>query len=211
MRTRIGTVGIVVALASFLSLLFLFLGDTLKPSGVVPTPFGPIEVYAALVASFGAFVLAVAARAFRWNGAATSVAVTYWILRQAALWFVPWSTDLMVHVEGQTYRSTAPPFSVAPYAMPSWLILAAVMVDLMVWLARRRGVSPTWPAILALAVGFTVIGLVDLPWVKPLEDRYSLYLGMRTVFASLPLIAPVVVVTGWLGIGTGRALAEVRR
>jgi hypothetical protein len=201
--------GALVGMASMLGLLFVNLGQALSPEGLRQGLFGSFALYPVLVALFGAFVLVGAALAFRWPGAATGTAVVYLLFRQVLFAFVPPAVDAVVRLEGQTYRQTARIETFVPFAMPQWLILAAVLLDLVVWLVRRRG----WPLRTAVAIsavaGFLAVAALDTNWMAFGMTDVPTVDGRSILAASLPWTGVGAIAGSWLGIVLGTSLRRV--
>jgi hypothetical protein len=200
--------GVPVGLAVVLSLLFVNLTQAVTPDGLRQGLFGPFALYPILVALFGSFVLVGAALSFRWPGAATGTALVYLLLRQVLFAFVPPAVDAVVRLEGQTYRPTAPIVTFVPFAMPQWLILAAVLLDLAVWLARRRG----WPlgvvVVTSTVAGFLVVAALDTNWMAFGMAKFPTFDGRSVLAASLPWTGLSAIVGSWLGVVLGASLRE---
>jgi hypothetical protein len=200
--------GVLAGLASVLGLLFVNLTQAVTPDGLRQGLFGPFALYPILVALFGSFVLVGAALSFRWPGAATGTALVYLLLRQVLFAFVPPAVDAVVRLEGQTYRPTAPIVTFVPFAMPQWLILAAVLLDLAVWLARRRG----WPlgavVVTSTVAGFLVVAALDTNWMAFGMAKFPTFDGRSVLAASLPWTGLSAIVGSWLGVVLGASLRE---
>ena len=193
-------------MASVLGLLFVNLTQAVAPDGLRQGLFGPFALYPVLVALFGAFVLAGAALAFRWSGAATGTVLVYLLLRQVLFVFVPPAVDAVVQLEGQTYRTAAPIETFVPFAMPQWLIVAAVLLDLAVWLARRRG----WPlravVVISAVAGFLAVAALDTNWIAFGMAKFPTFDGRLILAASLPWTVVGAIVGSWFGLVLGASL-----
>jgi hypothetical protein len=204
--SRVGRTGVLVGLASVLGLLFVNLGQALTTDGLTQGLFGPFALYPVLVALFGAFVLAGAALAFRWPGAAMVTVLVYLLFRQVLFAFVPPAVAAVVQLEGETYRRTAPIETFVPFAMPQWLILAAVLLDVAVWLARRRG----WPlrAVVAISAvaGFLAVAALDTNWMAFGMAKFPTIDARSILAASLPWTGMGAIVGSWFGLVLGASL-----
>jgi hypothetical protein len=208
-------VGTTLSLASLLSLLLTFAIQAYDPEGLVRGPFGLFEVYPVMTAVFGAFVLAAAPLAFRRPGSATAVALAYLLIRQAMFWFVPRATDWLVQVERQSYRAGGHHLPVAPDHTPQWPVLAAVLIDLAVWLALRRG----WPVglltTLAAIAGFLIVARLDSGWMARFQGAgfqraYGPFDVAAVLRASYPWTALGALAGAWFGLGLGESLRRLK-
>jgi hypothetical protein len=204
--SRVGQTGAVVGLATVLGLLTVNLTQAVTPDGLQQGLFGPFALYPVLMALFGAFILIGAALAFPWPGAATGTALVYLLLRQVLFSFVPWAVDTVVRLEGQTYRLTAPIETFVPFAMPQWLILAASLIDVSVWLARRR----SWPlrtvVVITAVAGFLAVAVLDTNWMAFGLAKFPTIDGSSILAASLPWTGVGAIMGSWFGVVLGASL-----
>ncbi|HEV2235921.1 MAG TPA: hypothetical protein VGR57_04585 [Ktedonobacterales bacterium] len=216
---RAGELGALLAGAVAAGTLLLFLDAAFGRMEI--NLFGlPLNVFPVMCAGFGAFPLAVVARAHPWRWAACLTAAGFYALDLLVFFAIPRLTDALVVAEQQTYRFDRPRFADVSLLWPITLIIGALALDLAVRAARRRG----WSAVatrrrlaLAAAVGFTLVVLLD-PWftlgsfrnfVAHLELKGAMRLA--SYLASLALGALAGLVAGWLGAATGESLAGIER
>ncbi len=103
---RAATVGVVLALATVLSLFTLLLFDALERKNFIDLGFMSISVFPLLSGILVAFTLVAAAYAIPWRWAATSVSVCYLLLAGIMAMFVQPATDWLLTVERLRYRDT---------------------------------------------------------------------------------------------------------
>ncbi|HEY7984745.1 MAG TPA: hypothetical protein VID73_11290 [Ktedonobacterales bacterium] len=180
----------------------------------------PLNVFPVMCAGFGAFPLAVVARAHPWRWAASSAAAGFYALDLLLFVAIPPLTDALVRAEQQTYRNGAPGIVVVSLIWPLTLILGALALDLTVGAARRRGWSASTTRrrlALAAAAGFTLVVLLD-PWFTLASFRtFVARLGLAGATVPLSYVASVALgmlaalAAGWLGAATGESLAGIER
>ena len=169
---------------------------------------------------FGAFPLAIAARAHPWRWAASGIAAVYCALDLLLFLAVPPLTDALVVAEQQTYRNGRPQMVVVSVIWPLSLIVAAVLIDLAARAARQHA----WPyrlarrrIVLAATIGFVLVPLLD-PWFELLSFKtFVTRLSLSgaaipvTFVASLALGALGALVASWLGADVGESLRGTER
>jgi hypothetical protein len=168
-------------------------------------------LYPVLLAFALPAALVSAALAGRRPGAATLAALTYSLVRQAMFVLVPPAMDLLVAAEGLAYRPTAPQHVVWPSGIPSSLLAAAVVLDLVGWTTRRRGGDGARAVIAAGVLVAVALTFWDRPWAATLP-RFHPGLDVAAMHLNA---APVAVVAALLGAGLamllGRGLTSARR
>src|SRR5260370_34083865 len=169
---------------------------------------------------FGAFPLAIAARAHPWRWAASGIAAVYYALDLLLFLAVPPLTDALVVAEQQTYRNGRPQMVVVSVIWPLSLIVAAVLIDLAARAARRHA----WPyrlarqrIVLAATIGFVLVPLLD-PWFELLSfktfvTRLSLSgAAIPVTFVASPALGALgALVASWLGADIGESLRGTER
>src|SRR5260221_1749595 len=172
---RAATLGVVLALATVLSLFTLLLFDALKGKNFIDLGFMSISVFPLLSGMLVAFTLVAAAYAIPWRWAATFVSVCYLFLAGIMAVFVQPATDWLLAAERLHYRE-APPFT--SVVALEWFITPLVVAILIVVIMRRarrkqwsRGRLTLILALTALLAGlFPVVSIFPLlPSALPLE------------------------------------------
>ncbi len=107
---RAATLGVVLAMATVLSLFTLLLFDALSRDHVIDLGFITLNVFPLLSGLLVAFTLVAAASAIPWRWAATSVSVCYLVLAGIMALFVQPATAWLLSVEHLKYRQ-APLFT----------------------------------------------------------------------------------------------------
>src|SRR5439155_23721639 len=103
---RAATLGVLLALATVVSLFTLLLFDALGRKNVINLGFMSINVFPLLSGMLVAFTLVAAAYAIPWRWAATSVSVCYLLLAGIMAVFVQPATDWLLSIERLRYRET---------------------------------------------------------------------------------------------------------
>src|SRR5260221_3274310 len=180
---RAATLGVVLALATVLSLFTLLLFDSLKGKNFIDLGFMSISVFPLLSGMLVAFTLVAAAYAIPWRWAATFVSVCYLFLAGIMAVFVQPATDWLLAAERLHYRE-APPFT--SVVALEWFItplVVAILIDVLMRRARRkqwsRGKLTLFLALTALLAGvLPVVSIYPLlPVVLPLELVIAGYLA----------------------------------
>jgi hypothetical protein len=216
---RAGNLGALLALAVAAGTLLLFLDAAFGQMHL--NFFGlPLDIFPVMAAGFGAFPLAIAARAHPWRWAATFVTAGFYAFDLLLFLTIPPLTDALVRAEHEAYRRGHPGTVVVSVIWPISLVAGALALDLVARAARRRG----WSAAdtcrrmaYAAAVGFTLVVLLD-PWFTLASFRNFVdWLGLEgaavrvTYVASVALGALAALVAAWLGAATGESLRENER
>jgi hypothetical protein len=184
---RAATVGVVLALATVLSLFTLLLFDALKDKNFINLGFLSINVFPLLSGLLVAFTLVAAAYAIPWRWAATFVSGCYLLLAGIMAVFVQPATDWLLSVERLQYRD-APPFT-SVVALEWFLtpVVVAILIDVIMHRARRK----QWPqGKLTLLLALTALLSAALPVVfffPLLPVALALQLGLAGSLASLLL------------------------
>lgn len=200
---RLMELGFAAQLAITLAALMLFLPQANIAEGLVKIGGYDVVLYPVLVALTLPLGLLTALLVTRQPGMATAVALVFLALRQALFWFVPWAMDVTVAAEGLSYRAGATDVVITPYAYPATVLLAALVLDAVAVLVRRRR-SNRW--LLLAAVGTALIpALLDRPWVASMTAWY--YPTLDTG-AALRHTIPLIVVGAALGAGAALLLSR---
>ena len=101
---RAASLGVVLALATVLSLFTLLLFDALADKNFINLGFMSFDVFPLLSGLLVAFTLVAAAYAIPWRWAATAVSVCYLVLAGIMALFVQPATDWLLTVERLNYR-----------------------------------------------------------------------------------------------------------
>jgi hypothetical protein len=133
----------------------------------LPLPVDPTVVG---IIFFSALLLVTGAGTLRRPGAAIRIAAVLGSLQAFLWWFSPWAAHTYATAVGLPLRDgLTPKPPELPGAMPMFLIVAAVVVEVLFWLARNRGFNAGRAFLLAgTAAGFIVA--VTLPLQQVLTD-----------------------------------------
>src|SRR5438876_4705297 len=135
---RAATLGVVLALATVLSLFTLLLFDALGRKNFINLGFMSINVFPLLSGLLVAFTLVTAAFAIPWRWAATLVSVCYILLAGIMAVFVQPATDWLLSVEHLTYRDTPSFTSIVALEWFLTPLVVAVLIDVLMRRARCK-------------------------------------------------------------------------
>lgn len=193
-RATVGALaGLTMAVATLLGILTVFIGLL----ALLPFVPDPHQLGMALFITLG-FLLVVATT--RQPGASTLVALWFTGLRTLIWYVAPWATSAYAAYLGLHLRDYADLRAEVALAMPMWTLGAAVVVDLLCWLARWR----QWPVPVTVAVGG---GIAALLLVLPQQYIPGDFEPVATI---TPLIALVVgALMAWIGWNLGTVLRRI--
>ncbi len=135
-----GYIGVIVAFAALMG-VFSFLLIPALDMGYISLGSLTFTVYPLMLGVLGTLVLVAAMRALPWHAVATSVAVVYLFFGLVSYLIIPPLMTLLLGIEQQHYLPYAPEISVVAVEWQYALIIAAVLVDIVAWLAHRKGWS----------------------------------------------------------------------
>jgi hypothetical protein len=142
-------------------------------------------------------LLITAAACLRRPGTALAISVVLAVL-QGVLWvYSPWAAHAYAHMVGLPLRDYVTTRPVFPSGIPMFLILAAVTVEIVLWLARSQRWSMRWVPMVAGALGAVVVAVC-----APLQNlvmRGKAEFDMHTFVASTISSAVIGVLAGFLG------------
>jgi hypothetical protein len=172
---RAATFGVVLSLATVLSLFTLLLFDSLSRDHVPSLGFMSLSFFPLLSGELVAFTLVTAAFAIPWRWAATSVSVCYLVLAGIMAVFVQPATDWLLSVEHLRYREA--PLFTSVVALQWFLtpLVVALLIDVIMHRARGKQWSRRKLALIlslaALLSGVLPVVLIYplLPVVLPLQ------------------------------------------
>lgn len=157
-----GSLGMILALATVMSMLSILLPDALK-TGVFQWGSVSVTVFPLMLSAFGMFVLVIAVRALPWPGVAGCVAVIYALFGLLNYLIIPHLMTWLLGIEQQSLLSRASSVPVLTVEWQYGLIIAAVLLDVVVWMARVRQWSPArervW-VLIAGVIGFFLVALL---------------------------------------------------
>jgi hypothetical protein len=163
---RWGQVGILLAIP----VLITFAPISANGLSNLPLPFDPVIAATIFVATL---VTIIGASILRRPGAAIAIAVVLGALQAFLWWFSPWAAHTYASSVGLPLRdglSTQPPS--VPSGIPMFLIIAAVAVEVLLWVTRARDLNARRVMLLA----GTVTGLIvaaSIPLQTSLTDPTS--------------------------------------
>ncbi len=214
---RAGRIGVTVAAAALLCALLFFL-DAAFRDAAIQLPHHRIDTYPLMVGVFGGFALALVAAAWPWRFAATGVALVYYLIDAIVFLAVPPLTDALVVAEHQSYLDGQRPTEVVVSLLwPLTLIIAAVLIDLAMGVARRRGWAAQQAGALvrwAAAIGCFLVALLHPIYVPfSLSIAHRFFDGPAVVAVALALLLGAAGgwVGSWLGLEVGASLRRAER
>jgi hypothetical protein len=157
----------------------------------LPLPIDPVVVG---VIFFSSMLLIIGAGILRRPGAAIAIAVVLGVLQAFLWWFSPWAAVNYAAAVGLPLRdglTPSPPD--LPSAMPMFLILAAVGVEVLFWMIRSRNLDARKVFLLIGAVAGVIVA-VTLPLQQVLTDPTASF-GV----VAIAIIGVVGLVFGVLG------------
>src|SRR5436305_7906134 len=164
---RAATLGVVLALATVLSLFTLLLFDALASKNYINLGLMSINVFPLLSGLLVAFTLVAAAYTIPWRWAATSVILCYLLLAGIMAVFVQPATDWLLNVERLTYRDNPPFTSVVALEWFITPLVVAILIDGIIRRARRKQWSQR-KQILILALTALLSGALPVVSIFPL-------------------------------------------
>ena len=208
---RAATLGVVLALATVLSLFTLLLFDALEDKNYINLGFMSINVFPLLSGLLVAFTLVAAAYAIPWRWAATSVSACYLVLAGIMAVFVQPATDWLLTVERLKYRDTPAFTSIVALQWFITPVVVAILIDVIMHRARRRQWSRRK---LALVLALTALLAAALPVVSifPLSPVVlAVELGAAGYLASVLLGLAGTYLGTLFGRNVGESLDSLER
>ena len=184
---RAATLGVVLALATVLSLFTLLLFDALSGDHILTLGFMSLGIFPLLSGLLVAFTLVTAAYAFPWRWATTLVSVCYLALAGIMALFVQPATDWLLTVEHLRYRQAPPGTSIIALRWFLTPLVVALLIDIITRRARRKQWSQR-KLILFLAPTALLSGVLPIMLIYPLLPAVlPLQLGIDGYLASVLL------------------------
>jgi hypothetical protein len=207
---RIGYIGAAVALVITMNIFTFLLFDAYDNMGTINLGIIVINVFTLLAALLGTWTFVAAAYALPWRWSATCVAAISLLFVGIVALVVPPATDILAHAENLIYRRPGFHPAIVAWDWPALFIVAALIIDHVIRLARRNGWSSR-RQILTIAAA-SLIGFLPLPFIFPI---YPLYLaqniGIVGSIVSLLLGLIGACVGSWLGRNTGESMHALER
>ena len=208
---RAATLGVVLALATVLSLFTLLLFDALASKNYINLGLMSINAFPLLSGLLVAFTLVAAAYAIPWRWAATSVSACYLLLAGIMAVFVQPATDWLLTVEHLKYRE-APPFT-SVVALEWFLtpVIVAILIDVIMHRARRKQWSQSkLTPILALTA--LLSGALPVVFIFPLLPiGLAVQLGIAGSLASVLLGLAGTYLGTFFGRNVGESIDSLER
>ncbi len=210
---RVGYVGVIVALATMMGIYTIILVQAFGDLSYITLGAVSINVYPLMIAAFGALILVAAVHAIPWRAVATSITVVYLFLDLVIYLFVPPAMNALVQIEQQSFLPTkrgTPPV-VLSFQWQYTLIIAAVLLDLAIYFARRKGWSPRLHKVVVFTT--TMVSFVLVAVLNPLYIPSLLRHGDPLVILALSLPVGLLgaYVGSWIGLDIGKSLQHIER
>jgi hypothetical protein len=205
-RWNVADVGFAISVATLMAELGIFLAV-----GILDLPFaGPFILYPLMGAMIFPTGLLAAASFLRRPGAATLVAVLFTALRVVHWYAAPFGVKVLANVMMLDYQQSAIRFPVIGYSLPAYLIVVGLLIDAVIFFARRGNLSWRLSAMLAAGVAWTVSFLIDPRYASFLyaagwAQKEAQLLGEYTaaVLPTLPAVFLLAALCGSLGWSLG--------
>ena len=200
---RIAYLGMIVAFATTLSLFTLLVFDGASPDNSLPLGFASLSLFPVLSGLLLGCMLLAAVRALPWKWVATSivgVSLLFVLIDQLA---IPPALNWLMQIEQLSFRavhhSNPPQLSVVAISWPLLSLLSAILIDIFVQRAQKRGWSSQQ---LGIAIGIAVfVGCIPLTIENPVIS-----LDLVTTLGVLGTLLSLVV--GGLGIFVGMKIGQ---
>lgn len=147
---------------------------------------------------FGPMLLVLGAAVLARPGAAIAIALALGAMQAILWWFSPWAAETYASAIGLPLRDglgSRPPS--LPAMMPMFLLLAAVAVEGLFWLARTRGFDANKMVLAAGLVTGLVVG-ITFPLQLLFIHAFS-HVAFRDVAMSTAVAIPLGLLAGFLG------------
>jgi hypothetical protein len=198
---RAGYIGMIVAFATLMGLISIILVDSTQGTGYISLGSVTFTVYPLMFGTLGAFVLFAAIRAVPWRAVATSVAVVYALLGLLNFVLIPLLMNFNLQIEQQHLLLNAPTISVLAILWQYALIIAAVLLDGVVWIAARRRWSlrkAGWVTLVAASIGMSLAALFYQPFISTTQ-RFGAIQGIHiSSVASVSIARKAVIASAGL-------------
>jgi hypothetical protein len=230
---RAGYMGVIVALATLIGMLSFLLMDSLS-TGYIRLGSLSFTVYPLMFGAFGTFVLVVAIRAVPWRMVATSVAAVYLLFGLLNSVLIPALMTLLLGIEQQHLLPGAPSASIVAAQWQYSLLIVAVLLDSVPWVAQRKGWSLKrtngvtlsaaligisvaalgYPSFLASAQRASVVGSIAQEHRAVLTtaqaSAYQPQVSVVLIIIALSLLLGFLgtYVGNWFGVGIGEAMSR---
>jgi hypothetical protein len=208
---RAASLGVVLSLATVLSLFTLLLFDALADKNFINLGFMSLNVFPLLSGLLVAFTLVAAAYAIPWRWAATAVSVCYLVLAGIMALFVQPATDWLLTVERLKYRE-APAFT-SVVALEWFLtpLVVAILIDVIMRRARRKQWTQS-KLILFLVFTAELAGALPVVFIYPLLPvALAVQLGIAGSLASVLLGLAGTYLGTIFGRNVGESLVSLER
>jgi hypothetical protein len=214
---RAGYMGTLIAFATMLSILALLTLNAVNSKNFIALPLFTINVFSLLAGLLGAWTFVAIASALPWRWAASTVCGLSFLLVALGGAMVPPAMDFLMSFEHLSFRANPGNLLVNPH-LPvvalEWpgtsLILAAILIDLVMLIARRKNWSRRTQTIV-----LSLVALAGSLPILPIDPLLSLEIWHMTGFGflvSLLLIGLLGTFIGtWLGRGMGETMQHLER
>lgn len=200
---RVAYIGVIAALATMMGIFTLLLFDALGDKGMINLGIMNINVFSFLASLLIGWTFVAAVTAVPWRWVATSIVGIYYLFAVLMSATIPAATGWLMTIEHLTFRRSNPGIAIVAFDWPLAPILAAIGVDIVMQVARRRNWSKRTLTLVLLPI--ILIGSIPAIAFSPL---YSLglagYLGVGAVGSAVLAFCGA-----YIGIWFGRRTGEV--
>ncbi|MDQ2885432.1 MAG: hypothetical protein M3Y39_05020 [Chloroflexota bacterium] len=191
---RVATLGVMTAQAVMMSIFTFLLFELIGRRWTLDLGFLSLNFFIAFAALLGCWTFVTATRVLPWRWAATSVVGIYYLVALIDNFYVPPVTGTLMTTEHLALRQANPGVSIVTFEWPLLPLLAALAIDSVTQMARRRNWSLR--RLILTEATIAIIGFLPvLLWSPASVARLFSILGPVGFVASLLL--------GWLGCWLG--------
>lgn len=182
-----GYIGVIVAFAALMG-VFTFLLQPSLEMGYIAVGSVTFTVYPFMFGVLGTLVLIAAKRALPLHAVATRVALVYLFFGLVSYLIIPPLMTLLLGIEQQHLLPSAPTFSVVALEWQYGLIVAAILLDIAAWFARRKGWSLRMTKRITLAatlIGMSLAALLFPFFLVSAENRSIIPVSGKIVHGAI--------------------------
>ncbi len=209
---RAAYMGVIVAMATMLSNLTILLFDAMFDHAI-NLQVVTVNVYPMLSGIVVALILIAATYAIPWRWVATSIVSIYLAFAGIVAVFVPPATYWLVALEHLSFRpnqDSSPGLAAVALRWPVGLIITAILIDVFMHRAQRKGWSPR--KLTAILILVTLLGSLPMPVIYPLLPVLLVNdLGILSFVASLLVGLLGAYVGLWFGRNVGASMRSLER
>ncbi len=205
---HVGYTGVALAFAVVMCALSFFLIEAPSTIHFIHLGFITISVFMFLPALLGSWTFVAVKSALPWRWSATTVVMIYYLFALIVDLYVPPATAALMVSEGLSLRQSNPGVAILSFDWPLLPILAALIVDLVTRVARKRNWS--FKKLMLTEATLAMVGFIPLTLANSTIFIKLFYrLGAAGFIVSLLLGWGGSLLGAWFGQRTGTALQQV--